>query len=325
MIVLPQSAPVNRSDSGAETVLLSDAGGLRQFGAYLETLAPGGWSSDRHWHSAEDEFLFVLGGEATVIENEGPLTLAAGDSIAWPHGNPNGHQVRNLGTEPLRYLIVGTRVAEDICTYPDSGRRQVNGLTDWAILAADGTTLRHGPLPDTLLNLPPVWGAAFDPATPLARVQRAAGRVWTSEDSYTHPVLGAGLGPYRHAILGDPGGLSQFGVHLEELPPGGASSFRHWHMAEDEMVLMLEGAATLIEFQETPLLPGQAACWPAGLAIGHCMENRGTQPAVYLTIGTRLPTDTIHYPDHDLITHKDGTARRYTHADGSPRSQGETP
>lgn len=136
---------------------------------------------------------------------------------------------------------------------------------------------------------------------------------------YAHPVLGGGLGDYRYRLLGDPAGLTQFGVHLEELPPGAKSSFRHWHADEDEFVYLLSGDLVLIEDHETPMAPGDCAAWPAGLAIGHCLENRGMVPALYLVIGTRRTTDTITYPDHDLITHKDGPARRYTHADGRPR------
>lgn len=139
-----------------------------------------------------------------------------------------------------------------------------------------------------------------------------------------HPVLGAGPGPYSHVVIGDPGGLTQFGAHLEILPPGSRSGFRHWHETEDEMVYVLSGELVLIEDSETILRPGDAACWPAGLAIGHCLENRSGGDASYLTIGTRNRADTIHYPDHDLITHKDGPARRYTRRDGSPAPRSAT-
>ena len=139
------------------------------------------------------------------------------------------------------------------------------------------------------------------------------------ESAYVHPVLGGGLGEYRHRILGEQAGLDQFGVHLEELPPGAKSSFRHWHADEDEFVYLLSGTLVLIEDGETTMAPGDCAAWPAGLAIGPCLENRGATPARYLVIGTRRQTDTITYPDHDLITHKDGPHRRYTHTDGRPR------
>jgi uncharacterized cupin superfamily protein len=138
-----------------------------------------------------------------------------------------------------------------------------------------------------------------------------------------HPILGGGLGPYAYQLLSDPGGLTQFGAFIETLPPGSRSSFRHWHETEDELVYVLHGQITLIEETETMLLPGDCAAWPAGAPVGHCLENRSTADARYLVIGTRNSDDTFHYPDHDLITHKMGTARRYTHADGTPRPAGE--
>lgn len=134
-----------------------------------------------------------------------------------------------------------------------------------------------------------------------------------------HPILGPGGGPYSYQLLSDPGGLAQFGAFIETLPPGSSSSFRHWHETEDEMVYVLYGEVVLIENDETVLRAGEAAAWPAGQRIGHCLANRSTQTATYLVIGTRNQHDIIHYPDHDLITHKDGTTRRYTHADGRER------
>lgn len=138
-----------------------------------------------------------------------------------------------------------------------------------------------------------------------------------------HTILGGGLGPYMYQLLSDPGGLTQYGAFIEVLPPGSRSCFRHWHETEDEMIYMLAGTVVLIEDQETELSPGDCAAWPAGLTVAHCLENRGAEDARYLVIGTRNQTDIIHYPDHDLITHKDGSARHYMHADGRPRSKGE--
>ena len=99
--------------------LLSDTGGLTQFGAFVETLAPGAVSSDRHWHENEDEFLYVLSGEATVIEDDGAHVLHAGDAACWKAGVANGHQVRNRSSAPCSYLVVGTRAASDRVHYSD--------------------------------------------------------------------------------------------------------------------------------------------------------------------------------------------------------------
>lgn len=112
-----------------------------------------------------------------------------------------------------------------------------------------------------------------------------------------HPVLGGGLGPYSHVPLGDPGGLTQFGVHLEILPAGSRSSHRHWHEAEDELIYMLSGEVVLIEDAETVLRPGDAAAGPAGRPVGHCLENRSGAEASYLVVGTRSMADVVHYPD----------------------------
>lgn len=136
-------------------------------------------------------------------------------------------------------------------------------------------------------------------------------------DDTPHPVLGPGPGPYAYQLLSDPGGLTQFGAFVEELPPGSRSGRRHWHETEDEMIYVLSGEVVLVEEDETVLRPGDAACWPAGQPVGHRLDNRSGAPARYLVIGTRNPTDVIHYTDHDLITHKDGPDRRYLRRDGT--------
>jgi len=143
-----------------------------------------------------------------------------------------------------------------------------------------------------------------------------------TEPSAPHPVLGVALGEYEYSFLGEAGGLSQFGVHIEVLPPGSHSSLHHWHETEDEMIYMLSGEVVLVEETETLMKAGNVACWPAGHPVGHHLENRSTAKASYLTIGTRKTKDVIHYPDHNLISHKDGDARRHTHADGRPFDSG---
>jgi uncharacterized cupin superfamily protein len=140
---------------------------------------------------------------------------------------------------------------------------------------------------------------------------------WQDETAYVHPVIGDHPGPYRYQLLSDPGGLTQFGAFIEELPPGSSSGHRHWHETEDEMIWMLEGEVILVEDTETRLVTGDVAAWPANRPVGHRLENRSGAPARYLVIGTRNTRDIIHYTDHDLITHKDGPDRRYLRRDGS--------
>jgi uncharacterized cupin superfamily protein len=123
---------------------LSEDGGLKQFGAYIETLEPGSRSSDRHWHEQEDEFLYVVSGEATVIEDDGEHLLVSGDTACWPAGTLNAHQVVNRSETPCSYLIVGTRVSHDVCHYPDSGRTLYTESYKWRLEEADGQVVKSG-------------------------------------------------------------------------------------------------------------------------------------------------------------------------------------
>ena len=132
--------------------------------------------------------------------------------------------------------------------------------------------------------------------------------------------------PFRQAVagrsrkrLGNAVGLDQFGVNLTTLKPGAWSSQRHWHMAEDELIYMLEGEVVLCEDSgETVLKPGDAAGWKANAPNGHCLINRGSCDAVYLEIGTRAKRDRASYPDIDMINEKDETGVRYLHKSGEP-------
>ena len=98
---------------------LGDAGGLRDFGVNLMTLPPGGWSSQRHWHSDEDELVYVLEGEVTLVEDGGEAVLRAGDCAAFPKGTGNGHHLINKSGAMAICLEVGTRSPTDLATYSD--------------------------------------------------------------------------------------------------------------------------------------------------------------------------------------------------------------
>ena len=98
---------------------LGDAGGITDFGVNYMTMAPGAWSSQRHWHSEEDEFLYVLEGELTLVEDDGRTLLRAGDCAAFPKGSRNGHHLINESSAIAVFLDIGSRSASDICTYSD--------------------------------------------------------------------------------------------------------------------------------------------------------------------------------------------------------------
>jgi uncharacterized cupin superfamily protein len=119
--------------------------------------------------------------------------------------------------------------------------------------------------------------------------------------------------------LGQDGGLTQFGVNLVTLEPGARSSLRHWHQAEDEFVMVLEGELMLAQDAgETPMGPGDCAAFPAGDADGHCFFNRSDKIGRFLVIGSKAPREVATYSDEDLILTVDGGAVTYTRKDGSP-------
>ena len=99
---------------------LGDAVGLNQFGVNLLRLPAGGWSSQRHWHSAEDEFVWVVEGEVVLVEEDGETVLKAGDCAGFKAGVPNGHRIENRSDREAVLLEVGSRhPTEDACDYPD--------------------------------------------------------------------------------------------------------------------------------------------------------------------------------------------------------------
>ena len=98
---------------------LGNAGGLGDFGVNLMTLPPGGWSSQRHWHSHEDEFVYLLEGELMLIEDGGASVLRAGDCAAFPKGTGNGHHFINKSSTTAVYLEVGSRHPQDLTTCSD--------------------------------------------------------------------------------------------------------------------------------------------------------------------------------------------------------------
>ena len=98
---------------------LGDAGGLTQFGINRIELPPGTWSSQRHWHSEEDEFVFVISGEVVLITGDGEETLKAGDCATFARNAPVGHHLVNRSAAMAVCLEVGGRSATDRTVYPD--------------------------------------------------------------------------------------------------------------------------------------------------------------------------------------------------------------
>ena len=130
------------------------------------------------------------------------------------------------------------------------------------------------------------------------------------------PPYNAPMGKRHYRRLAPAAGLSDFGASHVVLDPGGISSQRHWHEEEDELVVMLEGEAVLVEEgSETVLRPGDIAAFPKGVANGHQLVNRSAAPCTFVAIGRPAAGD-CHYPDIDLKV--DGRTLAFTHRDGTP-------
>ena len=116
---------------------LGDAGGLRDFGVNLMTLPPGGWSSQRHWHSHEDEFVYVLEGTLTLIEDRGETVLHAGDCATFAKNSGDGHHLINKSAAIAVYLEVGSRHPDDLTTCSDIDMKSANA--DGRFVHKDGS------------------------------------------------------------------------------------------------------------------------------------------------------------------------------------------
>ena len=99
--------PFDQDVAGRWYRRLAPATGLTDFAASHVTLKPGAWSSQRHWHDGEDEFLVMLSGEVVLVEDEGRTILRAGDIAAWPKGTGNGHHLINEGDNDCTFVVVG--------------------------------------------------------------------------------------------------------------------------------------------------------------------------------------------------------------------------
>jgi len=118
---------------------LGDAAGLTQFGVNLLRLAPGVWSAQRHWHTREDEFIFVVSGEVVLVTDAGEEVLHAGDAAGFKAGTPDGHCLQNRSASDAIVLEVGSRFENDGAHYPDIDLIAPEGGTPALYAHRDGT------------------------------------------------------------------------------------------------------------------------------------------------------------------------------------------
>jgi uncharacterized cupin superfamily protein len=111
--------PYRQAVMGRAHRRLGDAFGLKNFGVNLTRLAPGAWSSQRHWHSKEDEFVYVVEGEVVLKTDAGEQVLRPGMCVGFPAGRQDGHHFINRTDRDVLFLAIGDRRDDDECDYPD--------------------------------------------------------------------------------------------------------------------------------------------------------------------------------------------------------------
>ncbi len=125
---------------GREKKPLGDIFGLKNFGVNLTRLSPGSISALRHAHSRQDEFIYILEGNPTLVTDEGETLLAAGMCAGFSAGSGNGHQLINKTASEVLYLEMGDRTADDTATYPDDDLRAFMQDGTWLFTRKDGSS-----------------------------------------------------------------------------------------------------------------------------------------------------------------------------------------
>lgn len=149
MIIDPRQVPAETGSSYPEIFQsavagrikqrLGNAAGLKNYGVNLTRLAPGSQSALRHWHRCQDEFIYVLQGQATLITDAGEQVLTAGMAAGFPAGIEDGHHLINRSETDVVYLEIGDRTAKDCVAYPDDDLVAVQTEEGWKFSHQDNT------------------------------------------------------------------------------------------------------------------------------------------------------------------------------------------
>jgi len=124
---------------------IGDAAGLTQYGVNVLRLAPGSWSSQRHWHTAVDELVYVVAGEVVLVTDEGEELLRAGDAAGFKAGDASGHHLQNRSAADAVVLEIGSRLPEDAAHYADIDMLAPAGGRPALFTHRDGTPYPNSP------------------------------------------------------------------------------------------------------------------------------------------------------------------------------------
>ncbi len=149
MLINPENIPARTTSvypemfkllmAGRSKQSLGDATGLKNFGVNLVKLAPNSCSALRHWHTKQDEFIYVLEGEITLVTNTGEQTLKPGMAAGFPAGEADGHNLINRSNSIATYLEIGDRTPDEQVTYPDVDLLAKHSAKGWIFTHKDGS------------------------------------------------------------------------------------------------------------------------------------------------------------------------------------------
>ena len=270
-------------------------------GVVIEELAPGSQSSAAHYHVFEEEHVYILEGALTARIGDASYEMKPGDYVCFPAGQKAGHCLINESSRVCRYVLVGERNPNEVSVFTDTGKVMVRSLGRGAIfdLAA---TRRYWAGEDT--GLPRGVSPASEPVpfTPEPPAEHKP-PISSGDVAWHEADLGKGFfDRNRHLTYAVAGEHYHVGVLIEAPPPGMRGAPRHFHMAEEEHALILEGEVTLLLGEERyKMKPGDYVCFPMGQKAGHSFLNSGTGPCSYLMIGERNPNDVCVYTDSNKV------------------------
>lgn len=252
-------------------------------GVAIEELAPGAESSSLHYHTLEEEHVYILEGALSVRLGAETYAVKAGDYVCFPAGQQAGHCLVNDSGAICRYVIVGERNPNDVVIYTDKRTVKVMALGREAVF--------------DLASTPKVLAEAVEaPVQPKPPIS-------SHDVAWTERPHGKGfVDRNKHLTYAAVGEDYHVGVLIEGPPPGMRLAPKHYHMLEEEHALILEGQATLLFGDERyEMKAGDYVAFPAGQKIGHSFLNSGPDPCSYLMIGERNPNDVCVYPDSNKV------------------------
>lgn len=281
---------------------LAAVGENYRVGVAIEELPPGKQSSPAHYHIFEEEHVYILEGALSVRIGADTHEMKAGDYVCFPAGQKAGHCLINDSDAVCRYVIVGERNPNEVVVYTDSRKVLARALGRRAIFElsamrgywdGEDTGLPAGEAPpsdavDSGLEL-----TAGSPHPPISlhdapwEEMREGARFGGRDKHLTRMAVGR---DYR------------VGMRIEAPAPGMRLAPMHYHMAEEEHALILEGQATLLLGDERhEMKAGDYVCFPSGRKVAHSFMNGGEGPCSYLMIGERNPNDVCVYPDSNKM------------------------